>query len=81
MAATLGVATIVDMVACPDGCTDDAQHESTTASVCGLCHGWSGSDPAIVTAPASRPVPSPATTDCHEQCPDLAPIEHPPRIA
>jgi hypothetical protein len=83
MAVLLAVVTTTDRVACFDGCTDEAQHEapSTTPSVCGLCHGWSGPLAIDVSAPASLPVVAVAPPASPELPAHFAPIDHPPRLA
>lgn len=83
MAVTLTAATIADRVACPDGCTDEAPigAPSTGPSLCGLCHGWSGDAPALVSVPRAAAVTPPAAPESRERSPHLASIDHPPRIA
>lgn len=82
MTVTLAVMTTTDRVACFDGCTDEAQHESpTTPSVCGLCHGWSNPAPAALGAPLAMPVAGAVIVESSEQPAHLARIDHPPRIA
>jgi hypothetical protein len=81
MAVTLAIVTTTDRVACFDGCTDEAQHESpTTPSVCGLCHGWSNPDTAALGAPLPMPVAGVVIVASSEHPAHLARIDHPPRI-
>ena len=84
MAALLAIVTTTDLVACFDGCTDEAQHETpstTTPSVCGLCHGWNGPLTINVGAPVALPVVSSATITLRELPAHFAPLDHPPRLA
>jgi hypothetical protein len=84
MAAMLAVVTTTDRIACFDGCTDEAQHEgrsTTTISVCGLCHGWSGPLALDVGAPVALPVVSPAAVASRELPAHLTPPDHPPKPA
>ena len=84
MAVMLAVVTTTDLVACFDGCTDEAQHETpstTTSSVCGLCHGWNGPLTINVGAPVALPVVSSAAITLPELPAQFAPLDHPPRLA
>jgi hypothetical protein len=83
IAMMLAVATTADRVACPDGCKDEAQHETSTTTpwACGLCHGWTGSGPAAVGAPVAHTTRRPVATAVFERSPHLTPIDHPPRFA
>lgn len=84
MAAMLAVVTTTDRVACSDGCTDEAQHESpstTTPSVCGLCHGWNGPLTISVGAPAPLPVVTLAAVASRELPAHFTPLDHPPKLA
>jgi hypothetical protein len=83
LAAMLAVVTTTDRVACFDGCTDEAQHESpstTTTSVCGLCHGWSGALTIGVGAPVALPVVTLTPTASRELPAHIAPLDHPPKL-
>lgn len=84
MAAMLAVVTTTDRVACFDGCTDEAQHEgpsTTTPSVCGLCHGWSGPLAISVGAPLSLPIVTLTAVASRELPAHLVPLDHPPKLA
>jgi hypothetical protein len=84
LAAMLAVVTTTDRVACFDGCTDEAQHESpstATTSVCGLCHGWSGPLAIRVGTPVALPVVTLPPTASRELAAHLAPLDHPPKLA
>lgn len=84
LACLFVVMTVVDRVACPDGCTDEAPVQTTAPHApapCALCLGW-------VQAPATAtPLPSIVVT---AHTPSLAPrlltpplptLERPPRTA
>jgi len=83
MTAMLVVVTTADRIACFDGCTDEAQHEgpaTTTPSVCGLCHGWTGPVAISIGAPAPLPSVAPAAATSPELPAHAAPPDHPPKL-
>jgi hypothetical protein len=75
--------TTADRVACPDGCADlGSPHATgTEASLCGLCHGWSGPRVVASVAPAAEGLRSIPVAVPSAHAAYLPAIDHPPRFA
>ena len=85
LALLLLVATTLDPVVCPDGCTDDASEHSAaplaSPAACGICHGWSAPAAILQVVPVAQVVTPHGVAPDVERAPYLPRIEHPPKPA
>lgn len=81
-AVVLLTVTTADLVACPDGCTDEAaEHNTAETSACAICHGWHDGVAIISPQPIAIAVVRESTPVPPLPSPTPRALDHPPRLA